>query len=83
MRRSAAPSQGSQAKRPRFNVPFKTPCQVNCEKKSNTKERWEIKESIKYLTIDELTCLISYFARSMLLIKFIKILYIGGELHSI
>ncbi|XP_078317379.1 DNA repair and recombination protein RAD54B-like isoform X2 [Crassostrea virginica] len=27
MRRSAAPSQGSQAKRPRFNVPFKTPCQ--------------------------------------------------------
>lgn len=27
MRRSAAPSQGSQAKRPRFNVPFKSPCQ--------------------------------------------------------
>lgn len=25
MRRSAAPSQGSQAKRPRFNVPFKSP----------------------------------------------------------
>lgn len=34
MRRSAAPSQGSQAKRPRFNVPFKSPCQntvIQCQ----------------------------------------------------
>ncbi|XP_061175065.1 DNA repair and recombination protein RAD54B-like [Saccostrea echinata] len=28
MRRSSAPSQGPQAKRPRFNVPFKSPCQI-------------------------------------------------------
>ncbi|XP_062589715.1 DNA repair and recombination protein RAD54B-like [Saccostrea cucullata] len=28
MRRSSAPSQGPQAKRPRFNVPFKSSCQI-------------------------------------------------------